>query len=133
MNFIKTNMKRIFKNTGILPWQYPCFYVSSCEATRNANNARKELLLSKWWCSFRCHFSNNVGKGGNSELGAVIGGVVERTAGVLIGNRMDKQACNRRNSRAQVERIDDAIVITFDEGSGVILLINTTQRNSEPI
>ena len=63
----------------------------------------------------------NVGKGGNGELGAVIGGVVGGTAGVLIGKKMDKQAqkIEEEIPGAEVERIDDGIVVTFDEGSGV--------------
>jgi len=42
-------------------------------------------------------------------------------AGVLIGNKMDKQAqkIEEEIPGAVVERIEDSIVITFDENSGV--------------
>jgi|TARA_R110002110_G_scaffold334129_12_gene545192 outer membrane protein OmpA-like peptidoglycan-associated protein len=64
---------------------------------------------------------NKLGKGSNSELGAVIGSVGGGSAGVLIGNKMDKQAqqIEEEIPEAVVERIDDGIVITFDENSGV--------------
>jgi outer membrane protein OmpA-like peptidoglycan-associated protein len=54
-------------------------------------------------------------------LGAVIGGVVGGGAGVLIGAQMDKQAqkIEQEIPGAQVERVDDGIVVTFDENSGV--------------
>jgi len=96
--------------------------LSSCEATKNANNKQKGALIgAASGAVLGAIIGNNVGKGGNGELGAVIGGVVGGTAGVLIGSKMDKQAqkIEEEIPGAQVERVDDGIVITFDENSGV--------------
>src|SRR5690606_8777640 len=75
---------------------------------------------------------NNVGKGGNGELGAVIGGVVGGTAGVIIGNQMDKQAqrIEEEIPGAEVERVDNGIVVTFDENSGVYFATDKYNINS---
>jgi outer membrane protein OmpA-like peptidoglycan-associated protein len=96
--------------------------LSSCEATKNANNKQKGAVIGvASGAILGAIIGNNVGKGGNGEMGAVIGGVVGGTAGVLIGAKMDKQAqkIEEEIPGAQVERVDDGIVITFDENSGV--------------
>jgi outer membrane protein OmpA-like peptidoglycan-associated protein len=96
--------------------------LSSCEATKNANNKQKGAVIgAAGGAVLGAIIGNNVGKGGNGELGAVIGGVVGGTAGVLIGDKMDKQAqkIEEEIPGAEVERVDDGIVITFDENSGV--------------
>ncbi len=96
--------------------------LSSCEATKNANNKQKGAVIGvASGAILGAIIGNNVGKGGNGELGAVIGGVVGGAAGVLIGNKMDKQAqkIEQEIPGATVERVDDAIVVTFDENSGV--------------
>ncbi len=96
--------------------------ITSCEATRNANNKQKGAVIgAAGGAVLGAILGNNIGSGNNSELGAVIGGVVGGTAGVLIGSKMDKQAqkIEQEIPGAQVERIDDAIVITFDENSGL--------------
>ena len=55
------------------------------------------------------------------STGAIIGGVVGGGAGILIGNKMDKQAqkIEEEIPGATVERVDEGIVVTFDENSGV--------------
>ena len=90
---------------------------TSCEATKNANNKQKGAVIGATGGAI----GNNAGSGGNGELGAVIGGVVGGGAGVLIGNKMDKQAqqIEQEIPGASVERVDDGIVVTFDENSGV--------------
>ncbi len=96
--------------------------LGSCEATRNANNKQKGAVIGATsGAILGAIIGNNVGKGGNGELGAVIGGVVGGGAGVLIGSKMDKQAqkIEQEIPGAQVERVDDGIVVTFDENSGV--------------
>ncbi|HLU50865.1 MAG TPA: OmpA family protein [Flavobacteriaceae bacterium] len=126
-------MKRLFKNTGIFTLALSMiFMLSSCEATKNASNAQKGAVIgAAGGAVLGAILGNNIGKGGNSELGAVIGGVVGGTAGVLIGNKMDKQAqkIEEEIPGAQVERIEDAIVITFDEGSGVYFATNKYDLN----
>jgi outer membrane protein OmpA-like peptidoglycan-associated protein len=111
---------------------------SNCEATRNANNKQKGAVIgAAGGAILGAIIGNNVGKGGNGPLGAVIGGVVGGTAGVLIGAKMDKQAqkIEEEIPGATVERVDDGIVITFDENSGVFFAtnkynINETSKNT---
>lgn len=97
--------------------------LSSCEATKNANNAQKGAVIgTAGGAILGAIIGNNTGKkGSGGELGAVIGGVVGGTTGVLIGNKMDKQAqkIEEEIPGAKVERIDDGILVTFDENSGV--------------
>lgn len=97
--------------------------LSSCEATKNANNKQKGAVIgTAGGAILGAIIGNNTGKkGSGGELGAVIGGVVGGTAGVLIGNKMDKQAqkIEEEIPGAKVERIDDGILVTFDENSGV--------------
>jgi outer membrane protein OmpA-like peptidoglycan-associated protein len=96
--------------------------LGGCEATKNANNKQKGAVIgAAGGAVLGAIIGNNMGKGGNGELGAVIGGVVGGGAGVLIGNKMDKQAqqIEEEIPGAVVERVDDGIVITFDENSGV--------------
>ncbi len=107
--------------------------VSGCKAVQNANNKQKGGVIgAAGGAVLGAILGNNIGKGGNSELGAVIGGVVGGGAGVLIGNKMDKQAqkIEEEIPGAEVERIDDAIVITFDENSGVFFDTNKYNINS---
>lgn len=96
--------------------------LSSCEATKNANNAQKGAVIgTAGGAILGAIIGNNAGKGEKGTIGAVIGGVLGGTAGVLIGNKMDKQAqkIEEEIPGAKVERIDDGILVTFDENSGV--------------
>lgn len=128
-------MRKLFKQTGILVLAIVFIgALSACDATRNASNAQKGAVIgTASGAVLGAILGNNVGSGNNSEIGAVIGGVVGGTAGVLIGNRMDKQAqkIEEEIPGAQVERIDDAIVITFDEGSGVYFATNRHDLNEQ--
>ena len=116
-------MKKIIKNIGIIAMAVALTVsFTSCEATKNANNKQKGAVIgAAGGAVLGAILGNNLGKGGNGELGAVIGGVVGGGAGVLIGNKMDKQAQQIETEipGAEVERVDDGIVITFDENSGV--------------
>lgn len=106
--------------------------IISCEATRNANNKQKGAVIgASSGAILGAIIGNNAGKGGNGALGAVVGGVVGGTAGVLIGNKMDKQAqkIEEEIPGAKVERIEDGIVVTFDENSGVYFATNKYDLN----
>lgn len=52
---------------------------------------------------------------GNAALGAIIGAAVGGTTGAVIGNKMDKQAEEIKNSvpDAKVERVGEGIVVEF--------------------
>ena len=54
----------------------------------------------------------------NTARGAIIGAVVGGTAGAVIGREMDQQAAELENSipDAEVERIGEGILVTFDSG-----------------
>jgi outer membrane protein OmpA-like peptidoglycan-associated protein len=105
---------------------------TSCKAIQNANNSQKGGVIgATGGAVIGAIIGNNIGKGGNGELGAVIGGVVGGTAGVLVGRKMDKQAQKIENEvpGAEVERIDDAIVVTFDENKGGGVYFDTNKYN----
>lgn len=116
-------MKKMIKSIAITVLSLTLVIgMTSCEATKNANNKQKGAVIGATsGAVLGAILGNNVGKGGNGELGAVIGGVVGGGAGVLIGSRMDKQAQEIETEipGAKVERVDDGIVVTFDENSGV--------------
>ncbi|WP_159018930.1 OmpA family protein [Algibacter sp. L3A6] len=124
-------MKTIFNKIGlILLALVLTVNVTSCKSVQNANNKQKGGAIgAAGGALLGAIIGNNVGKGGNGELGAVIGGVIGGGAGVLIGNKMDKQAQQIENEipGAKVERVDDGIVVTFDENSGVYF--NTAKYN----
>ena len=82
--------------------------VTSCKSIQNANNTQKGGVIgATGGALLGAIIGNNVGSG-NSGLGAVIGGVVGGGAGVLIGNKMDKQAqqIEEEIPGAVVERIE---------------------------
>lgn len=106
---------------------------TNCKTVQNANNKQKGAVIgAAGGAILGAIIGNNVGKGGNGELGAVIGGVVGGGAGILIGNKMDKQAqkIEEEIPGAIVERVDDAIVVTFDEESGVYFDTNKYNINA---
>ncbi|MFQ3237857.1 MAG: outer membrane protein OmpA-like peptidoglycan-associated protein [Olleya marilimosa] len=116
-------MKSIFKKITISALTVAmAFSFTNCSSVKNANNKQKGGVIgATGGAILGAIIGNNVGKGGNGELGAVIGGVVGGGAGILIGNKMDKQAqkIEEEIPGATVERVDEGIVVTFDENSGV--------------
>ncbi len=107
---------------------------SGCKATQNANNKQKGAVIgAASGAILGAIIGEKAGKGGKGGEGAVIGGVVGGTVGVLIGNRMDKQAQEIQEEipGATVERIDDGIVVTFDENSGVYFDTNKYNINAD--
>ena len=106
---------------------------TNCKSIQNANNKQKGAVIgAAGGALLGAIIGNNVGKGGNSELGAVIGGVIGGGAGVLIGNKMDKQAqkIEEEIPGAEVERVENGIVVTFDESSGVYFATGKHNINS---
>lgn len=96
---------------------------TNCEAVQNANKSQKGAAIGVAAGSILgAILGNNIGKGGNSELGAVIGAAVGGAAGAIIGKKMDAQAkkIEEEIPGAEVERVEDGIVVTFDgEDSGI--------------
>lgn len=104
-----------------------------CEATRNANNKQKGAVIgAAGGAVLGGIIGNNVGDG-DTALGAVIGAVVGGAAGGYIGSRMDKQAQEIENEipGAEVERVGEAINVTFDENSGVHFPTNKATLDTE--
>lgn len=127
-------MNNVTKKAGILFLSISLMALNtSCEATKNANNSQKGGVLgAAGGAVLGAIIGNQIGSSkDNQVIGGVIGGVVGGAAGVLIGNKMDKQAqkIEEEIPGADVERIDDAIVITFDEGSGVYFDTNKFNVN----
>lgn len=107
--------------------------VTSCKTMQTANNKQKGAVIgAAGGAILGGIIGNNAGKGGKGGLGAAIGGIIGGAAGVLIGNKMDKQAQQIEDEipGATVERINDEIVITFDENSGVYFDTNQSSINS---
>jgi outer membrane protein OmpA-like peptidoglycan-associated protein len=107
---------------------------TNCEATKNANNKQKGATIGATaGALLGAIIGNNAGSGKNSKLGALIGGVVGGGAGVLIGKKMDDQAKEIETEipGAKVERVDNGIVITFDENSGVYFDTNKSNINAK--
>jgi len=127
-------MKLILKKSSVILLALAVtISLTSCKAVQNANNKQKGGAIgAAAGALLGAIIGNNVGKGGNGELGAVIGGVIGGGAGVLIGNKMDKQAqkIEEEIPGAQVERVDHGIVITFDESSGVYFDTNKYNINA---
>lgn len=130
-------MKRVLKQFGVLALALTLMVqFTSCEAISNTNKAQRGAAIgATGGAILGAILGNNVGKGGNSELGAVIGGVVGGSAGAIIGNKMDKQAqkIEEEIPGATVERVDDGIVVTFDENSGVYFDTNLAELKPESI
>lgn len=127
-------MKILIKKIGIIGLiVLLTISLTNCSAVQNANNKQKGGIIgATGGAILGAIIGNNVGKGGNGELGAVIGGVIGGGAGVLLGNKMDKQAqqIEQEIPGAQVERVDNGIVVTFDESSGVYFDTNKYNINS---
>jgi outer membrane protein OmpA-like peptidoglycan-associated protein len=122
-----------YKSTGVVMLSLLVVLMTSCKAIDNANNKQKGAAIgAAGGAILGAIIGNNVGKGGNGELGAIIGGVVGGGAGVLIGNKMDKQAKQIQEEipGATVERVEDGIVLTFDDQSGVYF--DTAKFNINP-
>ncbi len=126
-------MKTLINKTGIIVSALILtISLTNCKAVQNANNKQKGAIIgTTGGAILGAIIGNNIGKGGNGELGAVIGGVIGGGAGILIGNKMDKQAqkIEEEIPGAQVERVDQGIVITFEDGSGVYFATNKYNIN----
>lgn len=107
---------------------------TNCKAIKNANNKQKGGVIGGvGGAVIGGVIGNNVGSGGKGTQGAIIGGVLGTAAGVLLGNKMDKQAQKIQNEipGATVKRIEDKILITFDENSGVNFSTGERYLNTE--
>lgn len=128
-------MKAIMKQIGITLLALTISIAfTNCEATKNANNTQKGAVIgAAGGAILGAVIGNNAGKGGNGAMGAVIGGVVGGAAGAIIGKQMDNQAKKIETEipGAEVERVDDGIVITFDgENNGVYFDTNKYDINA---
>ncbi len=108
--------------------------LTSCNAVKNANNKQKGAVIGATsGAILGAIIGKHAGKGDNSGIGAVIGTVVGGTAGVIIGHKMDKQAhkIEEEVPGAKVERVENGIVVTFDEESGVHFATDKYELNAD--
>ncbi len=115
-------MKRMIAKTGV-----PLLCVSlmvGCGASRTAKGGAAGAGAGGLLGGALGH------RAGNTAAGVLIGAAVGGTAGALIGRYMDKQAEELRKDvkNADVERIGEGIVITFD--SGLLFDVNAAQLQS---
>lgn len=128
---MKKSIKNIFTITLAL---LTILTFTNCEALKNTNNKQKGTAIgAAGGALLGAIIGNNVGNGKNSKLGAVIGGVLGGGAGILIGKKMDDQAkkIEAEIPGAVVERVDNSIVVTFDENSGVYFDTNKSNINTK--
>ena len=108
--------------------------LTNCKTVQNANSKQKGAVIgAAGGAVIGAIIGNNTGKKGKGgDLGAVIGGVVGGSAGAIIGAKMDKQAqeIEEEIPGATVERVEESIVVTFDENSGVNFATNKYDINS---
>ncbi|WP_124980522.1 OmpA family protein [Nonlabens xiamenensis] len=105
---------------------------TSCQSLQNTNKQQRGTAIgAAGGAVLGMIIGNNVGDGDNQTEGAVIGAVVGGVAGNIIGRKMDKQAQEIEATLpgAEVERVGEGIVVTFDEGSGVKFATNQSSLN----
>ena len=103
-----------------------------CEAYNNSNKTQRGAVIGAAGGALLGAILGNNIKGGSSEMGAVLGTVVGGAAGAIIGDQMDKQAkkIEEEIPGAEVKRVEDGIVVTFDENSGVYFDTNKSNVNA---
>lgn len=104
-----------------------------CGAVKNSNNQQKGTVIgAAGGTILGLIIGNNVGDGDNQTEGAIAGAAIGGIAGNLIGRRMDKQAQEIQATLpgADVERVGEGILVTFDEGSGVKFATNQSALNA---
>jgi len=107
--------------------------IVSCQSLQNTNKQQRGTAIgAAGGAILGAIIGNNVGDGANQTEGAVIGAVVGGVAGNVIGRRMDRQAqeISQEIPGAEVERVGEGIVVTFDEGSGVNFATNQSSLNA---
>lgn len=105
---------------------------TGCESYNNSNKTQRGAVIGAAGGALLGAILGNNVKGGSSEMGAVLGTVVGGAAGAIIGNQMDKQAkkIEEEIPGAEVKRVDDGIIVTFDENSGVYFDTNKSNINA---
>ena len=67
------------------------FTLFNCKAVQNANNKQKGAVIgATGGAVLGAIIGNNVGKGGNGELGAVIGGVIRPVEASFFDDKLDQ-------------------------------------------
>ncbi|AZQ44380.1 OmpA family protein [Nonlabens ponticola] len=119
--------------TRILSIAMAVVLFTGCESIKNSNKQQRGTAIgAAGGAILGTIIGNNVGDGDNQTEGAVIGAVVGGVAGNVIGRRMDKQAqeIQQELPGAEVERVGEGIVVTFDEGSGIKFATNQSTLNA---
>jgi len=106
-------MKNVIQKTGIFLLCFSLVWAFGCKSTSNTTEG---AVIGGTIGGIAGGAIGN--KKDNTVVGALIGAAVGGTAGALIGNYMDKQAeeIEEDLEGAQVERVGEGILITFDSG-----------------
>ena len=94
--------------------------VSGCNSTKKMSKQDKGVAIGAvGGAVIGGIIGNNVGKKGNTALGAIIGAAIGGVAGGIIGNKMDRQAEKIKTEipGAKVQRVGEGINVTFDENN----------------
>ncbi|WP_194852497.1 OmpA family protein [Nonlabens antarcticus] len=119
--------------TKILSIATALLLIVSCQSLQNTNKQQRGTAIgAAGGAILGAIVGNNVGGGDNQTEGAILGAVVGGVAGNVIGRKMDKQAqeISQEIPGAEVERVGEGIVVTFDEGSGVKFATNQASLNA---
>jgi len=95
-------------------------FTTSCSTVKNSNNKQRGAAAgAAAGAVLGGVLGNNLGNKSNSALGAVLGGVIGGGAGAIIGNRMDKQAEQIKQTLpgVQVERVGEGIKVILGENT----------------
>ncbi|SCY03800.1 Outer membrane protein OmpA [Nonlabens sp. Hel1_33_55] len=119
--------------TRILSIVTALLLIVSCQSLQNTNKQQRGTAIGAAAGGILgAIIGNNVGDGDNQTEGVVAGAALGGVIGNVIGRRMDKQAqeISQEIPGAQVERVGEGIVVTFDEGSGVKFATNQASLNA---
>ncbi len=120
------------KKINLLKVLFLAVLLIGCESVKNSNKQQRGTAVgAAGGTILGLIVGNNVGDGDNQTEGAIIGAAVGGVLGNVIGRRMDKQAQEIENELpgAEVNRVGEGIVVTFDEGSGVKFDTNQSTLN----
>ncbi len=126
-------MKQYVKNIGIFAVVAAMLTLAACKSTsRTAEGAVIGGTAGGV-------LGGVIGGDDNTAMGVLIGSAIGGTAGALIGNYMDNQAeeIEEELEEAEVERVGEGILITFDSGLmfdfDSYRLRNATEENLEEL
>lgn len=117
---------------NILSLSMAALMVVGCQTLKNTSSQTKGTAIgAAGGAVLGAIIGNNVSNGDNQTVAIIAGTVVGGVAGNIIGRKMDRQAEEMRAKLpgADVQRVGEGIVVTFDEGSGIKFATNQDALN----